>query len=186
MGLILPQTVKIRTNGSNCKYFREKGYEFEKCGEFIEVNVLDLKEGSTIKVKYKCDFCGKETEVLYGDVVKAEKNNTFITCKDKSCTQVKYKNTCKERFKVEHPAQCQEIKDKTKTTYQEHFGVDNPSKAQEIKNKIKAMNQEKYGVDWYVQSQEFKDKSKITNKKKYGAEYCSQTQEVKDKVKATC
>ena len=36
MGLILPQTVKVRTSSSNCKHFREKGYEFEKCGDFIE------------------------------------------------------------------------------------------------------------------------------------------------------
>ena len=33
MGLIVPQTVKVRTNGMTCKHYREKGYEFEKCGD---------------------------------------------------------------------------------------------------------------------------------------------------------
>lgn len=73
MGLILPQTVSIRTNGMNCKYFREKGYEFEKCGDFIEVNVLDLKKGSGTKVKIICDICGKKIEMCYGDVVNYNK-----------------------------------------------------------------------------------------------------------------
>ena len=51
MGLILPQTVKIRIHSTTYKYYREKGYEFEKKGDFIEVNVLDLHPGSHEKVK---------------------------------------------------------------------------------------------------------------------------------------
>ena len=35
MGLILPQTVKVRTNSMTYKYYREKGYEFEKCRDII-------------------------------------------------------------------------------------------------------------------------------------------------------
>ena len=30
MGLIVPQTVKVRTNVMTCKHYRKKGYEFEK------------------------------------------------------------------------------------------------------------------------------------------------------------
>ena len=63
MGLILPQTVRVRTNGRTCKHYREKGYEFEKCGDFIEVNVLDLPEGSCKMVKIICDVCEKKKMV---------------------------------------------------------------------------------------------------------------------------
>ena len=63
MGLILPQTVKVRTNAIMCKYYREKGYKFEKCGDIIEVNVLDLPKGSHKMVKVVCDICGKEREI---------------------------------------------------------------------------------------------------------------------------
>ena len=42
MGLILPQIVKVRVNKKMRKYYRKKGYEFEKYGDFIEVNVMDL------------------------------------------------------------------------------------------------------------------------------------------------
>ena len=53
MGLILPQTVKVRIHPSNYKHFKEKGYKFKKCGDIIEVNVLDLQRCSNIKIKIK-------------------------------------------------------------------------------------------------------------------------------------
>ena len=78
MGLILPQTVKVRTNGSNCKHFREKGYEFEKCGDIIEVNVLDLLKRSDIKVKIICDICGKKSEMRYNRFVDYNEENLEV------------------------------------------------------------------------------------------------------------
>ena len=42
MGLIVPQTVKVKISNRTCKYYREKGYTFKKRGDIIEVNVLDL------------------------------------------------------------------------------------------------------------------------------------------------
>ena len=75
MGLIVPQTVKIKINNRTYKYYREKGYKFEKYGDFIEVNVLDLPKGSTAKVKIVCDICGKESEMWYRTVVECNKKN---------------------------------------------------------------------------------------------------------------
>ena len=90
MGLIVPQTVRIRTNGMTCKHYREKGYEFEKCGDIIEVDVFDLPKGSGTKVKIICDICGKEAEICYGDVIKCNKENELITCGSNSCKNKKY------------------------------------------------------------------------------------------------
>ena len=50
MGLIVPQTVKVRASTRMCKYYKEKGYEFKKCGDFIEVDVMDLYPGSHEKI----------------------------------------------------------------------------------------------------------------------------------------
>ena len=62
MGLIVPQTVKVRTNGMTCKHYKEKGYTFKKCGDFIEVNVLDLPKSSSAKVKIICDVCVEKNQ----------------------------------------------------------------------------------------------------------------------------
>lgn len=60
MGLILPQTIEIKIGSSNYQYYKEKGYEFKKRGDFIKVNVLDLPKGSKHMVKVTCDICGKK------------------------------------------------------------------------------------------------------------------------------
>ena len=167
MGLILPQTVKVRTNGSNCKYFREKGYEFEKCGDFIEVDVLDLKKGSTVNVKYKCDICGKEAETWYSTVVKYNKKNELITCGSKSCINKKREDTCMKKYGVKSTNQLKTVKDKRINTCMKKYGenITNPFQAESVKNKIKATNLERYGCEYSLQSEEVKKKTKKTLKK---------------------
>ena len=93
MGLILPQTVKVKIGSINYKYYKEKGYEFKKCGDIIEVNVLDLQRRSTTMVKCTCDFCGKITETWYGKVVVNKENNTLIACDNKDCMRKKKEDT---------------------------------------------------------------------------------------------
>ena len=98
----------------------------------------------------------------------------------------KYKQTCIERFGVENPMQSQEIKDKYKQTCIERYGVENASQSQEVKDKMKATCIERYGVENAFQSQEVKDKIKQTCIERFGVEYPSQSQEVKDKKIETC
>lgn len=187
MGLILPQTVKVKITLRNRRYFKEKGYEFEKLGDIIVVNVLDLHPGSTVKVKYKCDFCGKETEVLYGDVTKAKKNNTFLTCKDRSCSNKKREITSFKKYGVTSTNQLKTVKDKKINTCQEKYGVDNPFQSQKIKEKIKVTCRERHGVDYPMQSSEIQDKSVKTLKEKYGDNITniSQVKEIQDKRQKT-
>ena len=212
MGLILPQTVKVRTSGPNCKHFREKGYEFEKCGDFIEVNVLDLPKGSNIKVKVACDICGKITETRYSRVVECNKQNELIICTSNSCKNKKSEDTCIKKYGVKHPMQCKEIQKKKKKTCQLHHGVDypmqckiiqeksqqtwqksygegiiNPMQAQEVKDRQRKTWQKNYGkyITSSFQVESVKEKSKQTMLNNYGVEYAMQNEEIQNKVKAT-
>ena len=159
MGLIVPQTVKVRTNSSNYKHYKEKGYIFKKCGDFIEVDVLDLPKGSGTKVKIICDICGKKAEMCYGDVIKCNKENELITCASNFCRNKKYEDTCIKKYGVNNPMQCKEIQDKAKDTNLERYGAENP-----------------------MQCKEIQDKAKVTNLKKHGAEYPMQNEDIKNKV----
>lgn len=81
MGLI-SETVEIRLSSGNLKWFEEKGYYIPRTekiypnddggyrktytvtqGTKIIVKTNDLKSNSTVKVKVKCDNCGKEYDV---------------------------------------------------------------------------------------------------------------------------
>ena len=186
MGLILPQTVKVRTNGSNCKYYREKGYEFEKCGEFIEVNVLDLQKSSNVKVKIKCEICGCESEVLYWYVNKNISNGTLITCGNKKCKDIKTKDTNNKYYGCDNVFSNQQIKDKIKDTNNKKYGVNNPMQNTTIRNKANATCQEKYGGNSSMCSEEIQNKAKTTCQEKYGGNSAMCSEEIQNKSKITC
>ena len=187
MGLIVPQTVKVRTNGMTCKHYREKGYEFEKCGDFIEVDVFDLHPGSTAKVKVVCDICGKESEMWYRTIVKCNKENKLITCGDKICKYKKLEDTCMKKYGTKCSLQSEEAKKKTKDTCMKRYGVDHHSKAQEIKDKKKNTCQLHFGADSPFGSKEIQNKSKKTWQKNYGEDITCpfQVESVKEKSKQT-
>ena len=208
MGLILPQTVRVRTNPSNYKHYKEKGYEIEKCGDFIEVNVLDLPKRSREMVKVVCDICGKEREMCYYRVVECNEEDKLITCGDKICRYKKVEDTCKKRYNVKNVFQLQETKDKivetnrknhgvdwytqteehkdkSKKTWQLHYGVDNPAQAQEVKDAMKDTCRSRYGCDYAVQSDEAQNRKKSTNNKIYGGDSPFSSEEIRKKSQPT-
>ena len=161
MGLILPQTVKVRTNGMTCKHYREKGYEFEKCGDFIKVDVLDLPKGSGAKVKIICDVCGKKSEMCYGDVVKYNEENELITCRSNFCINKKREDTCIKKYGVKHVMQLEEVKDKIKDTCKERYKCECPLQSEEIRKKSQQTWQKNYGEDIINPGQVEEIKNKI-------------------------
>ena len=182
MGLIVPQTVRVRTSGRMCKYYRQKGYEFEKCGDFIEVDVLDLQRKSAVMVKCTCDFCGKITEIQYRKVVVNKENNTLIACDNKDCMRKKKEDTNLKRYGVKNPSQAQEIKNKKIETCKNNFGCEYPLQSEIIQNKKKATCKERYGVEYAMQNKEIQNKMKDTCKERYGVENPLQSEEIKNKV----
>ncbi len=76
----------------------------------------------------------------------------------------KSKQTCIDKYGVEHSSQSQEIKDKYKQTCLDKYGAENAFQSQEVKDKSKQTCLDKYGVEYSMQSQEVKDKSKQSPK----------------------
>lgn len=188
MGLIVPQTIRVRVNGRTRKHYKEKGYKFNKCGEFIEVNVLDLPKSSHEMVKIICDVCGNTAEILYRDFIGNRKKGTLVSCGKESCGKKKSEDTCIKRYKVKHSLQSKEVRDKGIQTLKEKYGEDitNAFQATEVKEQIKQTNSERYGCSCVLQSEEIRKKIKETNNKKYGVDCYTQTEEYKDKARKTC
>lgn len=86
--LILPQRVEVKWHSATKTHYVEKGYEFTKCGEIFEVDILDLKPGSSQKVKVLCDYCGQEYLRTYRGYNESKKNTK--TGKDfcKNCRSI--------------------------------------------------------------------------------------------------
>ena len=187
MGLIVPQTVKVRPGGKAYRHYKEKGYEFEKCGDLIEVDVMDLYPGSHEKVKIICDICGNESEIEYRHFVENRKKGVLVSCASNSCRNKKYEDTCMEKYGVKHAFQAEEVKEKTKQTNLKNWGVEYASQAEEVKEKIKQTNLKNWGVEYTLQSEEIRNKGIQTLKEKYNEDITNafQATEVKEKIKQT-
>ena len=185
MGLVLPQIVKVRVNKKMRKYYREKGYEFEKYGDFIEIDVFDLPKGSNEMVKIICDVCGKEAKICYRVFIENRKKGILVSCGSDSCKHKKREDTCTKRYGVKNVAQSQEVQNKMKDTNLERYGCENAMQNKEIQNKVKATNLERHGVEHVMQNEEIKNKAKETMLKNHGVEHALQNKEILNKFYLT-
>ena len=78
---LLNSDVKIKINGRNIKYYKDKGYKIPqyknkhnkvvyKIGATITVKIADLPHGSEVKVPVECDHCKQKYSVVYYDYLK--------------------------------------------------------------------------------------------------------------------
>ena len=78
--LVQGQKVQIKITNSNKPWYESKGYSNVNKGEMLLVNIEDLTPGLHIKVKVRCDYCGKVVDVVWRDYVK--RSNSKNACKN--------------------------------------------------------------------------------------------------------
>lgn len=82
----------------------------------------------------------------------------------------KITSTCVEKYGVENPFQCEDVKEKSRRTLSDNFGINvvNPSQIKELR--LKAVNTwiSKYGVDNPMKSESVRLKTRLTLFEKYG------------------
>ena len=81
---LISNEVEITIGARNAKYLEAKGYKVPKpiyrgkpvasIGEKIVVKTKDLSNGSYVKVKCRCDCCGKEYFIAYYHYMKINHN----------------------------------------------------------------------------------------------------------------
>lgn len=54
------QIIKVKWNGTNRKWFEEKGYVYTKVNDEFNVSVKDISPYSKYKIRVICDYCGQE------------------------------------------------------------------------------------------------------------------------------
>ena len=73
--IILSQTVEVRWTGKIKNWYISKGYEFTKMGDFFEVKIEDLTQGSRVEVNIQCTMCKDKFSKPYQDI--ARSGHTF-------------------------------------------------------------------------------------------------------------
>ena len=143
--MILSKYVDVKISNNQIKYFKEKGYNIKGGNEIVSIKVIDLLNGSGVKIKAKCDICGKETEINFNRyIINTKKLSTYYACSRK-CADQKSKDTILNKYGVENISNSKIIKDKKIETCLKNFGVEYPQQSNKIFQKSKDTKLEKYG-----------------------------------------
>jgi hypothetical protein len=157
-------------------------------------------------IHFKCN-CGKDHSKRFNDI--ADRTGAFCKeCSNKH-KQEKRKETCLEKYGVEHSTQSKKVYNKIHSTMKERYGVEHALQSTKICEEMKEHNMEKYGVEHHMHLEAVKDKvaetclekygskSSLGNKdvrkigiktikEKYGVEHIIHSKEIKDKMEKTC
>lgn len=128
--MILTREIFIKINESNYQYYEDLGYDIS-IGEVITIPIELLPKGSHFKVRFRCDGCGLERDIIYKNYLKYD-NKAWGDYSCRKCSESKRKETLRRNFGVDYPIQNKKVLSRMKSTLLEKYGVDNISK----KNKI--------------------------------------------------
>lgn len=120
--------------GRNLKYLKSLGYNVN-VGDNIEIDVNHLKKNSKVKIRVKCDICGKEKELSNYAYNKNLKYNIY--CCSIKCSQEKIEQTNKIKYNCKRPIQNKDIRNKLENTNKIKYNNKIASKSDEVKLKIK-------------------------------------------------
>lgn len=119
------QLVKMTWQRTNRRIYEPKGYVFTKIGDKFEVMAKDLACNSKARIKVVCDYCGKEYDASFINVMKSRK-----TIEKDACFRCKYKKSSEVSiFRNAHDIICRAKNACEKagygllTTEQEYTGV---------------------------------------------------------------
>lgn len=132
--MILTEKIKIKVNPSQIKHFRKEGVDLS-VGEVVEIPVELLPKGSHLKIKCKCDVCGKEKENQYRRYLKSVNEGGYYVCGIK-CAKEKIKKTNKDRYGVDYYVESSDFADKAKNTLLNNYGVTHYTKSKDYKDSI--------------------------------------------------
>ena len=182
--MILNSAIKIEITESNLRYYQRTNRDLN-IGDIFSIQLNQLSPNSGLKVDIKCDYCGDEYKMEYRKYLRSIKIIDKNSCKKKTCSSSKVKESNLKKYGVQNVMQLSENVDKARQYNLKKWGVNHPMQLEAIKDKIKRTNLIKYGTENPMQLDEFKNKIKNTNLIKYGHENPMQLDEIKNKVNKT-
>ena len=136
------QIIKIRINNFNEEHFKKLGYNFKK-NDYVYIPVKHLPNGSGVKIKVQCKYCGKIFEKSYRRYLETKDSICCKECKDIKMVETsikKYGNRCSLRN--------EKIQEKSKNKNMINLGVQYPFQNKGILDKCVKTCIEKYGINY--------------------------------------
>ena len=194
--MIITKEVEIKLNQFNYHHYNRIGYITDNL-KTIMVSINDISKNSPIRIKSKCDICGKIKELSYRKYNKNISSGGYYACSN-LCAKGKVESTNKEKYGTDYPLQSKNKMDELKEYFTEKFGFDNPSKNEEVKLKRERTMYLNFGVKTNIilpethkkavemsMSDESVQKRKDTNIKNYGVDNPMKSNEIYQRFRDT-
>jgi hypothetical protein len=194
--MIITEYVEIKINQFNYHHYNRIGYITDNL-ETIMVSINDISKNSPIRIKSKCDVCGKIKELSYRKYNKNISSGSYYACSN-LCAKSKVESTNRDKYGVDYPLQSENKMNELKEYFTKKFGFDNPSKNDDIKLKRETTMYAKYGVKTNIILPETHKKSiemskspdsikkrKETNIDRYGFDNPMKSKEIYQRFKET-
>jgi len=203
--MLITKEVEVKWNVNNKDHYVSLGYIFTKINDTFIANVDDLSKGSHKKICYSCDYCGREFEKEFKQLINGRKvikkdscakcqpyktqDVLMIECGVNNKTKLpetlnKMKSTMLDRYGVEHNMQMESCREKAKLTWIENYGVDNPTKNKDIHDLAMRTYVDRYGENPH-KNPIIVARINATNQRKYGCDWQLQSPEVIAKSRRT-
>lgn len=153
------QMVEVKWVSGNKKYFENLGVPFTKIYDTFIVPAKMLMPHSRVKVKYTCDYCGKEYETTYNNL-RVNLSRGKLCCKQ--CKNRKIAETLEEKYGSSSLNNCFEFQEKRKQVMIERYGAPYALQSKQGRENFKKSMLEKYGVDNPAKDSLLCYKSRIT------------------------
>lgn len=119
--MLVDKELTINWNNATKNWYIEKGYVFTKIRDSFVVKVEDITPTSTLRVRVKCDFCGKEHTKEYRKLISGREVIEKDCCSSKKCLAQKTKEINLKLYGVENTMQREEVKSKTAKTQRKPY-----------------------------------------------------------------
>ena len=151
------------------------------CGtEFSQEKAISIGNKLSEVCSNNCKECkNKWSGIRAKQVIKERYGSECIFTTD--YFKEKSKQTCLDKFGVEHAAQSEEVKAKLSQS----LSSKSDEEKEELVNRRKQTCLERYGVDNPLKYEEFREKSRQTCLEKYGVEYASQSKSFRESFAKT-
>lgn len=97
------QLVKIRWNNTNRELYESKGYVYTKRYDTFEVMAKDLSTKSKAKIKVLCDYCGREYETPFSQIIIGRKSipkDCCSHCTGKKSSEISFLKRSANKFQL--------------------------------------------------------------------------------------
>ena len=175
--MLITEYVENKWNSKNKARYVSLGYHFTKMGDTLLVKAFDLPNGSNVRVKCKCDYCGVEYDVSWYHFINSRKILNNDCCINPECTGKKASDILMIKYGVPNAASIESANDKRKQTNLKKYGCENVFSNEQVKQKIYDTNYERYGCKIPTQNPEIIKKAQETSLERYGNIHYTKTRE---------